>query len=325
MLQKRIVPLMLAALPMTITMSLLFTCPTAVYGQDKQAETLSTGELEKSVKDLQQRSSELSRNMGRMHKDLRDHAFSFLGGMGKVVKDKPYTGTAVTETVQTLSDGNRIVRTNRTTLYRDSAGRTRREQSIGTLGATSPEISKQSIVISDPIANAEYVLDTKDKVARKTFRYGMGHFTVSDDLQVLPTAHMEDLFGQHENVAKEDLGKQTIAGLQCTGTRTTKTIPAGEIGNDKPIVSTKEIWYSSEIDGTVFSKSTDPRFGTTTYTLSNVKLGEQPQQLFAPPSDYKVEPMATPRLPRMPRGPKMPPMPPAAPALPAPPVPPAEQ
>ena len=53
----------------------------------------------------------------------------------KVVKGAPYSADAITETTQTLSDGNRIVRKTTSSLYRDSEGRTRREQSIGAIGS----------------------------------------------------------------------------------------------------------------------------------------------------------------------------------------------
>src|ERR1700737_4388682 len=68
---------------------------------------------------------------------------SGLGGGGKVVKDRPYAAEAVTETVQELKDGNWIVRRNVAKLYRDRFGRTRREQSLETLGPSAPVEQKQ--------------------------------------------------------------------------------------------------------------------------------------------------------------------------------------
>ena len=59
----------------------------------------------------------------------------------KLVKDKPFAAEAVTETVQVLTDGNRIVRRNLTREYRDRSGRTRREQTIESLGPSSPVAS----------------------------------------------------------------------------------------------------------------------------------------------------------------------------------------
>src|ERR1035441_5970195 len=62
----------------------------------------------------------------------------FLGaeaGMpGGVVKNAPYSADVVTETTQTLGDGNHIRQSSTVKVYRDSQGRTRREQSLNALG-----------------------------------------------------------------------------------------------------------------------------------------------------------------------------------------------
>src|SRR6476620_160882 len=47
---------------------------------------------------------------------------------GKVIKNAPYSAQAVTETTQTLGDGNRIVNKTTRAQYRDSEGRKGREQ-----------------------------------------------------------------------------------------------------------------------------------------------------------------------------------------------------
>ena len=71
-----------------------------------------------------------------------------------VVKGAPYSADATTETTQTLADGNRIHRTTKASLYRDSEGRTRREQTLGEVGPlTASGEPIQTIVISDPVAD----------------------------------------------------------------------------------------------------------------------------------------------------------------------------
>jgi hypothetical protein len=87
----------------------------------------------------------------------------------------------------------------------------------------------------------------------------------------------------------ESLGKQTIEGVEAEGTRSTLTIPAGTIGNELPIASTTERWYSSELQTVVMSKRSDPRFGDTVYRLTNIQRGEQPATLFDVPADYTIK------------------------------------
>jgi len=88
--------------------------------------------------------------------------------IGKVVKGAPYSATATTETTQTLSDGNQIIRKNESKLYRDSEGRTRIEQSLGTIGkwAAGGE-AQQHIFINDPVAGVSYSLDPRTRTADK--------------------------------------------------------------------------------------------------------------------------------------------------------------
>ena len=87
---------------------------------------------------------------------------------GKVVKGAPYSAQAVTESVQTLADGNRIVHKNSAQVYRDSEGRVRRDQTVGAIGpyaAAGDPI--QTFFINDPVAGTNYILDPRSKVARK--------------------------------------------------------------------------------------------------------------------------------------------------------------
>src|SRR5215204_4564906 len=93
---------------------------------------------------------------------------------GKVVKGAPYAGEAVTETIQTLADGNRIVNRFTSSVYRDSEGRTRREQSFKGLGVLGVgEEPLQTIFINDPVVNVTYSLDSRTHIAHKSspFRF----------------------------------------------------------------------------------------------------------------------------------------------------------
>src|SRR5262245_14696503 len=101
-----------------------------------------------------------------------DGTFKVLGpkfAIGKVVKGAPYSATATTETIQTLSDGNQIIRKNESKLYRDSEGRTRIEQTLETIGKwTAGGEAQQSIFINDPVDGVSYSLDPHTRTAHKT-------------------------------------------------------------------------------------------------------------------------------------------------------------
>ena len=86
----------------------------------------------------------------------------------------------------------------------------------------------------------------------------------------------------------ESLGSHGIEGGQATGVRTTQTIAAGKIGNDRPISIVTEVWTSPELKIVVLSKRNDPRTGEQTYKLTNIQRGEPDASLFTVPSDFKT-------------------------------------
>lgn len=101
-----------------------------------------------------------------------DNTFVFVSSEmsidGKLVKGAPYSAQAINESVQTLAGGNRIVRRNTSTIYRDSEGRTRHDQTITVVGGYSAAGEPaQTTFINDPVAGVNYILDAKNRTARK--------------------------------------------------------------------------------------------------------------------------------------------------------------
>jgi hypothetical protein len=86
----------------------------------------------------------------------------------------------------------------------------------------------------------------------------------------------------------EDLGSQTMQGVTVTGTRTTRVIPKGQIGNDAPISIVNEVWTSPELKTVIYSKRSDPRMGVQTFQLTNISRTEPDPALFTVPADFKV-------------------------------------
>jgi hypothetical protein len=86
----------------------------------------------------------------------------------------------------------------------------------------------------------------------------------------------------------EELGRQTMEGVTVQGRRITTTIPAGEMGNDQPIVIVNETWFSPELQTMVLSKRSDPRSGDTVTRMINISRSEPAHLLFELPADYKI-------------------------------------
>src|SRR6266851_1147873 len=205
---------------------------------------------------------------------------------GKVVTGVPFSAVAVSESTQTLADGNHIARKTETNLFRDSQGRFRKEVTLPAIGplATSGQ-PKSFVFINDPVAGTHFILHPDQKTARQIGKPMAGlRGALKEKL-----GHRMQEANADGNLKKEDLGTQTIAGVSAQGTRITRTIPAGQMGNEKPITITSEHWYSSDLQMVVMSKRSDPRFGDTTYTLTNIQRQEPDASLFAVPSDYTVK------------------------------------
>ncbi len=94
--------------------------------------------------------------------------------------------------------------------------------------------------------------------------------------------------GAKRDVKTESLGTKTIEGVEVEGTRTTTTIPAGSMGNDHPIETVYERWFSKELGVTVLSRSTNPSFGEQTYRMTKISRDNPPISLFSPPADYTI-------------------------------------
>jgi hypothetical protein len=221
------------------------------------------------------------------------------GEMARTVTGAPYSAVEVTESTQTLPNGNVISRTTQSNVYRDGMGRVRTETTLpqrGPVGQTTAAQAPRTFVsIHDPVAGVTRELDAEAKVSREmalpTFRGPGGVDSAPGGRGPRPNAGARPNLGgpaNDPNVAIESLPAQSINGVLATGTRVTRTIPAGQIGNAQPIQTVRETWVSTDLKVTVMVRNSDPRFGTTTTQLTNIIRSEPDPALFQAPPDYKV-------------------------------------
>ncbi len=212
---------------------------------------------------------------------------------GKIVKGAPFSATATSETTQTLQDGSVLRRTSQLTMYRDGQGRSRREATFSGFGPlTASGTPKTMVGISDPVAGVHIELDNEQKVAHKSAIHARGGDKATAESAPNVEGTMEERMQKEEAAGllkRESLGTQTISGVVAEGTRTTRIIPAGQIGNEKPLQVVSERWYSQDLQIVLKSTRTDPRFGTTTYTVNSIQRTEPAAGLFAVPANFTVE------------------------------------
>ncbi|WP_431049230.1 hypothetical protein [Roseateles sp. L2-2] len=96
----------------------------------------------------------------------------------------------------------------------------------------------------------------------------------------------------------DTLAPKEIDGLKVTGSRATRTIPAGKIGNEKPIVISREVWTSPDLKVTVSTQTKDPRSGEQNYQLRNIRRVEPEAALMRVPADFAKTGLPKPRTPK---------------------------
>ncbi len=236
----------------------------------------------------------------------------------------PYSAEAVTEVVQTLADGNRIVRESRAQINRDGKGRTRREQGLAMfgplVGGPAGGDEPRHVQISDPATKMTIMLDLQHRFAHKmpapqvrVMPKIADHFEIAlpppppppppppgapeAGVRIFRGWNADAMAGVAAGFGRagsdstnhvEHLGTQFIEGVTVEGTRTTVTIPAAQIGNELPIKIVSERWFSPDLKVLVMSRQSDPRFGETTYRLTNLTRGEPAADLFEAPADFKM-------------------------------------
>jgi hypothetical protein len=223
------------------------------------------------------------------------------------VKNAPFSADVVTESTRTLADGNHIRQTVNSKVYRDSEGRTRREQAVSLNGLAPDANMRQMVFINDPVGGVTYSLNAQERTGTKTLRNfdGRGPQRTSLDTSSRGPGANAGPDGRQARMGgvvpkTESLGRQAIEGVQAEGRRTTMTIPAGQAGNELPIHIVVESWYSADLQTTVLARHSDPRNGETVTRLMNISRSEPAHLLFEAPADYKVSESAA-GMPR-PRG-----------------------
>ncbi len=234
--------------------------------------------------------------------DTTSYTFTFSAGppmpsLG-IVSGAPYSGRQTSENVQTLADGTRLTRghTVGSTVYRDSAGRMRRERSaFGTpTPGLKPPASFAIVEVDDPIAGFRYLFDAVNQVAH---RMPLQVQPMPNRPQTAPPPRasvpttLESTTKMSDGTVRtfQSLGTQVIAGVTAQGTRNTTTYPAGSyMGNDRPVTTVSENWVHPETRAMLLSKMSSPIGGDSTMTMEDFSTNEPDPALFEPPPGYKI-------------------------------------
>jgi hypothetical protein len=203
------------------------------------------------------------------------------------IKGVPFSADITNVFTRVLADGNRINRETHGKTFRDSEGRTRRENEFDLPNGTK----RMNITISDPLQHVMIVLDPQAKTAT-IHHYFKIELPMSDRPPAPSAPTVPAAAGATErqrSFERVALGTKEIDGFTVTGSRMSTTIEAGRIGNERPIITVHESWFSQDLKINLMTRRDDPQSGQSTMTMSNIHAGEPDPLLFQIPEDYTVK------------------------------------
>jgi hypothetical protein len=198
------------------------------------------------------------------------------------VPGKPFTASTSTDWTRTLEDGSTLMLHLDARIVRDSQGRVYRENRHFVPAGSATPAPLHEIHIYDPVARVQI------RCVLRAFTCFVSDYSPRSSFVAPQTGPSRDGL---RTWSRENLGSQTIEGIFVNGTRESTTIEANAVGNQQPLVATREFWYSDELQTNLAVTRTDPRTGKQEIRLSKIVRGEPDPQWFQIPLGYTVRDM----------------------------------
>jgi hypothetical protein len=226
-----------------------------------------------------------------------------------ILEPKPYLAEFKTTRVQTLANGATITTESTRVRAMDSQRRLMTsytqiqyygdhsllnsvsvtDMEAGTHASWNSQSKKATIVKEPPAEQRHGCWQSESGHYRRDYPgTRMSGATVQNSVVFKPATPAPVPQVQRQTQVMEDLGTMTIQGLEARGRRWTITTPAGEIGNDQPLVVTSEDWFANGYGFSARSIRDDPQQGKETTELTKFETGEPDPDLFLPPEGYET-------------------------------------
>ena len=195
----------------------------------------------------------------------------------------PFSLTLITEWSRPLGNGGTFTLTNQRRIVRDGRGRIYQERWILVPKGGDIKSHMDVFQITDPEQHTWYNCQTATKVC-ELLKYKL---TTEDNFQpaIGTSGPLANGKGSRQH---EDLGVSSTDGVDTHGYRETVTINPGVMGNDKPMITTREFWYSSELAVNLISIVDAPQSGKQVFTAKDLTTVEPEPSLFVVPDEYKI-------------------------------------
>ncbi|HEV2325429.1 MAG TPA: hypothetical protein VGS10_15860 [Terracidiphilus sp.] len=212
-----------------------------------------------------------------------------------VRKNMPFTGTLTVTCKAPQPDGTVARGKVVVFLWRDSEGRTRRQDGTPIF----PGTEVYGVTVTDPVDHLEWhwTIGGGDKTVIVS-KFGPRGLTTlrSDTYPLKPDGSRDyDIFaklvgGSTPTFKEETLPPEYINGTYAVGQRITEIVAPGMMNNhtDHPQTVVTEDWESTDIDETVRWIVQDPSMGTNDYELQVSDRNDPDPTQFQPPPDFNV-------------------------------------
>jgi len=207
---------------------------------------------------------------------------------------QPFTAKIKLTQDQQLAEGNRIHSYEYVRMARDSSGKTRTEQPMGCYRDSDGKLQlRMAVSINDQadhsFLNWQEGMPDVEKVARLN-RYPAPPAPKKLTPEELAAMRKRAAAQQpsREEYKREDLGTRNFHGVEAHGSRTTRTIPPGQEGNELVLKVVDEEWRNNDLGMVMLAIHDDPRTGVNTWEVEEFDREEPVAALLLPPEGYRI-------------------------------------
>jgi len=193
------------------------------------------------------------------------------------IAGKPFTAKDSIEWTRKLEDGSTVTTHLYAAMARDSQGRVYRERRSFVPANSNKEPKLTETLVYDPIAGTK----TACVIAKR--QCTISSYRPATKFAPMPAGTFA---GGTRTLERQDLGTNVIDDLNVTGTRETVTVAPGALGNDRPLATTREFWYSPDLETNLAVTREDPREGTQYIHLTDLSRSEPDPLTFEVPAGY---------------------------------------
>ena len=195
----------------------------------------------------------------------------------------PFNLVLATEWSRPLGNGGTFTLANERRIVRDSAGRIYQERWVLVPKGGKAKSWMDIFQITDPAQHTWYNCQTAHKVC-ELLTYSLSTETTYKPA-TFPSGPLPNGNGFRQ---LEDLGVGSASGVETHGYKQTTTINPGVMGNDKPMITTREFWYSNQLGVDLLSTVDSPSSGKQVFTVKELSTSEPEASYFAIPEGYSV-------------------------------------